>query len=259
MENQPWEMAFVQLWKNHRSEPLIGVPHSSIRYWDLRYFSDPNAYHSELRTQPPIPNTVAANGLTALESLNTTGIPTKQIIEVEALAYSYLEDVQSLVSERKISNATMRLLVLGDFFPYQNVALLTMLQSSLLVTQRQISVTVKPHPLCPIGDQDFPLLRFDIDTRPLAEQLSECDTVLATNGTSASAEAYQCGVPVITILNGETFNFSPLRGVRGAIFVDSPAHLAQALEQVAPRDQPQRFNYFLIDKSLRRWKHLLSI
>ncbi|MHB1128779.1 MAG: TIGR04326 family surface carbohydrate biosynthesis protein [Ilumatobacteraceae bacterium] len=259
MENQPWEMAFIQLWKHHRSEPLIGVPHSSIRYWDLRYFLDPNAYYPGSSAHHPLPNTVAVNGPAALKSLNAAGIPAEQLIEVEALAYSYLEDVQSVVSAQEISNATMRLLVLGDFFDYQNVALLSMLQSSLVLTQRQILVTVKPHPLCPIDHRDFPHLQFHIDTRPLAEQLSECDMVLATNGTSASAEAYQCGLPVITVLNGETFNFSPLRDIHDALFVDSPTHLTQALGQVVHQDQTQRFDYFLIDKSLQRWKYLLSI
>lgn len=259
MENQPWEMAFIQLWKHCRSEPLIGVPHSTIRYWDLRYFSDPDAYHSELGMRPPTPDTVAVNGPAALNSLSATGIPAEHIIEVEALAYLYLEDIQSIVSVHETSNATMKLLVLGDFFHYQNAALLAMLQSSLVLIPQHISIIIKPHPLRLINRQDFPSLQFDLDTRPLVEQLGECDTVLATNGTSASAEAYQCGLPVITVLNGETFNFSPLRDVHGAIFVDSPAHLAQALEQVVPRDQIQRFDYFLIDKSLQRWKELLSI
>lgn len=259
MENQPWEMALVQLWKQYRSEPLIGVPHSSIRYWDLRYFSDPDAYQAELHARPPIPNTIAVNGPSALKSLLATGIPAEQIVQVEALAYLYLEEVKSVVSSPEISGATTKLLVLGDFFDHQNVALLTMLQRSLAFTHRRISITVKPHPLRPIEYQDFPLLQFDIDTRPLAQQLSECDTVLATNGTSASAEAYQCGVPVITTLNGETFNFSPLRDVRDAIFVDSPARLAFVLEQAPPADQQPIADFFCIDTSLQRWKHLLSI
>jgi surface carbohydrate biosynthesis protein (TIGR04326 family) len=259
MENQPWEMAFIQIWNHRRSELLIGVPHSSIRYWDLRYFSDPDQYRCDPSARHPIPNTVAVNGPAALISLNATGIPSEQIIEVEALSYLYLEDVQPTISASKLHTTTTRLLVLGDFFDYQNAALLTMLQESLILTVRQISVTVKPHPQCPIDRQDFPHLHFQIDTRPLAEQLNECDRVLATNGTSASVEAYQCGVPVITILNGETFNFSPLRDVRGGIFVESPEHLAHVLDSVEQQDQVPRSDYFLIDKSLKRWKHLLSI
>lgn len=259
MENQPWEMAFIQLWKHRRSELLVGVPHSTICYWDLRYFSDFSAYRHGSSTYPPLPSVVAANGPAELESLAATGIPAEQIVEVEALPYLYLKDIQSVISVREISHTTMRLLVLGNFFAHQNTALLTMLHSSLALTTRQVSTTIKPHPLRLIKSEDFPHLQFHVDMRPLVEQLTECDMVLATNGTSASAEAYQCGIPVITILNGETFNFSPLRGIRGAVFVDSPVHLAQALAQLPPRDQTSHSDYFFVDKSLKRWKRLLSI
>ena len=259
MENQPWEMAFIQLWKKHRVEPLVGVPHSTIRYWDLRYFSDSNAFQSDLGMQPPIPHTIAVNGPAAMKSLDASGFRVEKIIEVEALAYLYLEALQSNVSVRNLTNASKRLLVLGDFFPNQNAALLAMLQSSLALINQQIAITVKPHPLCPIDRLDYPLLQFDIDTRPLAEQLRDCEMVLATNGTSASAEAYQCGLPVITILNGETFNYSPLREIPGAIFVESAARLSEALTQPTPHNFPRHSDYFRIDKLLNRWKHLLSI
>ncbi|MEK7292027.1 MAG: TIGR04326 family surface carbohydrate biosynthesis protein, partial [Actinomycetota bacterium] len=94
MENQPWEMAFIQLWKQRRSEPLVGVPHSSIRYWDLRYFTDSDSYHFDLASHPPSPDTVAINGPAALRSLQVEGIPATQMTEVEALSYLYLDEVQ---------------------------------------------------------------------------------------------------------------------------------------------------------------------
>lgn len=259
MENQPWEMAFVQLWRQCRSEPLVGVPHSTIRYWDLRYFADPDQYHSDLSARPPNPSRVAVNGPAALISLSAAGIPSEQIIEVEALSYLYLKNVQPTVSTSPDSAESIRLLVLGDFFHHQNAVLLAMLQSSLGHTSRNISVTVKSHPLCSIERHDFPLLNFQIDTRPLIEQLNECDLVLATNGTSAAAEAYQCGIPVITILNGETFNFSPLRNVPGAVFVESPEHLTRILDHIELTNLEPRSDLFNIDESLTRWKHLLSI
>lgn len=259
MENQPWEMALIQIWRIRRSEPIVGVPHSTIRFWDLRYFFDPGAFTSELDTRPPIPDTVAVNGQSALKLLNASGVPNERIAEVEALSYLYLHDVQLGIAGRKTIATPMRLLVLGDFFHNQNSALLSMLQDSLSLTTRQISITVKPHPLLPINREEFPLLEYRFDTRPLAEQLSECDAVLATNGTSAAAEAYQCAIPAITILNGETFNFSPLRNIVDAVFVESADQLARALDRIELPDRTISIDYFCTDKSLQRWKHLLSI
>lgn len=258
MENQPWEMALVQLWNSRRSEPIVGVPHSTIRYWDLRYFFAPGDFASEESSRPPIPSTIAVNGQAALKTLAASGYPNERISEVEALPYLYLSDVRSAIDSKEIT-ATMKLLVLGDFFSNQNHALLTMLQSSLLLTSRHISITVKPHPLCPIERDEFSLSHWQYDSRPLVEQLSECDAVLGTNGTSASAEAYQCGIPVITVLNGETFNFSPLRNVIGSLFVSSADQLARVLDDIQPPDRTIPPDYFCIDKSLQRWKNLLSI
>ncbi|MEO8364252.1 MAG: TIGR04326 family surface carbohydrate biosynthesis protein [Ilumatobacteraceae bacterium] len=259
MENQPWEMAFIQLWKSQRSEQLIAIPHSTIRYWDLRYFSDRQPIRPDLSTSPPIPNTIAVNGPAALNELRAARTPLEQVVEVEALAYSYLQNVQTSSSESNRVNESTRLLVLGDFFTNQNAALMSMLQQALAVIDRRFVITVKPHPLRPIERSDYPRIQFVIDTSPLVEQLGRCDIVLTTNGTSASAEAYQCGLPVITALNGETFNYSPLRDVFGAKFVESAENLAQALSQPASQDFSNGFDYFRIDNSLTRWKQLLSI
>ncbi len=259
MENQPWEMAFIQLWKNHRSEPLIGIPHSTIRYWDLRYFLDRHPIRSDLITSPPIPNTIAVNGPAALNALRTSGTQLEQVVEVEALAYLYLQDVQISTSESNRVNESTRLLVLGDFFTNQNAALMSLLEQALAVIDRRFVITVKPHPLRPIQIEEYPRIQFVIDTSPLVEQLGRCDIVLTTNGTSASAEAYQCGLSVITALNGETFNYSPLRDVLGATFVESADHLAQALTQSTSENLSNRTDYFRIDNSLSRWKQLLSI
>ena len=39
-ENQSWERAFVHAWRKHRHGRIIGVAHSTIRYWDLRYYDE---------------------------------------------------------------------------------------------------------------------------------------------------------------------------------------------------------------------------
>ena len=43
-ENQGWEFGFVGSWREFVHGQLIGVPHSTVRYWDLRYFFDSKSY-----------------------------------------------------------------------------------------------------------------------------------------------------------------------------------------------------------------------
>ncbi|SVC10982.1 uncharacterized protein METZ01_LOCUS263836, partial [marine metagenome] len=61
-ENQGWERAFIHLWKKHGHGQLIAVPHSLIRYWDLRYFDNQEIWHSKDALAQPLPNKIALNG-----------------------------------------------------------------------------------------------------------------------------------------------------------------------------------------------------
>ena len=39
-ENNGWERAILYAWKKYQKAPIIGVAHTLIRYWDLRYFDN---------------------------------------------------------------------------------------------------------------------------------------------------------------------------------------------------------------------------
>ena len=51
MENQGWERIFLHFWRKHGHGTIIGVPHSTIRHWDLRYFD--TTTHKSLAELPP--------------------------------------------------------------------------------------------------------------------------------------------------------------------------------------------------------------
>ncbi len=255
MENQPWEMAILQIFRNRRQETLIGYPHSTIRFWDLRYWTaKQNSGLSSFAPQPT-PHEVAANGPHARLSLESSGFRFQRIVDVEALSYLYLEHPDKLI----IDDSRQRVLVLGDFFPTQNLALLELLGEVDADLLSRFVITFKAHPLCRVDGSWMSTLKMKTDIRPLAEQLRDCDIVLSTNGTSASAEAYQFGARVITILNGNTPNFSPLRDTPGAHFVSSSKELEEALETQSVSPRLGGDDYFWVDNLLTRWRKLLSI
>jgi len=255
MENQPWEMALLQIFMNRRQETLIGYPHSTIRFWDLRYWTAKQNLGLSTSAPQPTPHQVAANGPQARASLESSGFRFQRIVDVEALSYLYLERPDKL----SMSDTKQRVLVLGDFFPEQNRALLQLLGEVDANLRSRFLMTFKAHPLCQINSSWLSVLNIKTDTRPLADQLRECDIVLSTNGTSASAEAYQFGVRVITILNGNTPNFSPLRDTPGAHFVASSKELEETLAAQRVFRSPGGDNYFWVSNSLTGWRDLLSI
>ncbi len=255
MENQPWEMALLQIFRNCRQETLIGYPHSTIRFWDLRYWTaKPNLGLSTSAPQPT-PHQVAANGPQARASLESSGFRFQRIVDVEALSYLYLEHPGKL----SMSDTEQRVLVLGDFFLEQNRALLQILADVDADLRSRFLITFKAHPLCQIDSSWLSALNLKTDSRPLADLLRDCDIVLSTNGTSASAEAHQFGVRVITILNGDTPNFSPLRDTPGAHFVASSKELEETLAVQSVLRSPGSNNYFWVGNSLTGWRDLLSI
>ena len=45
-ENQGWEFGLIQSWSaQNKKNKLFGVPHSTVRFWDLRYFLIKNYTH----------------------------------------------------------------------------------------------------------------------------------------------------------------------------------------------------------------------
>ena len=89
-ENQGWEFALIQVWEKASHGELIGVPHSTIRYWDMRYYFDSRHYNDYDTKRIPRPNMVAVNGKFAKNCLIQSGYPKDELIEVDALRYLYL-------------------------------------------------------------------------------------------------------------------------------------------------------------------------
>ena len=86
-ENQSWERAFVNAWRKHSHGRIIAVAHSTIRYWDLRYY---DGSMTSIIPDLPKPDVLAVNGSAALLNLQKAGYPMEQCVRVEALRYLYL-------------------------------------------------------------------------------------------------------------------------------------------------------------------------
>jgi surface carbohydrate biosynthesis protein (TIGR04326 family) len=99
-----------------------------------------------------------------------------------------------------------------------------------------------------------------LTSEPLDKLLGGCDVAYTSNMTSAAVDAYSVGVPVVSVLDGETFNISPLRGHAGVAYVTSGAELASALRgRVRQARVPGSAAYFHLDRALPRWRRLLGL
>ncbi len=258
-ENQGWELSLLQLWRAAGHGPVVGHSHSTVRFWDLRYFWDRGSIERRGPLDAPLPDTLAVNGPVAENELRLGGYPPAMLTEVEALRYLPLHDVPG--GDRKPAKAgpVLRLLVLGDFSQTQSQFLMELLEQAVRLVDAALEITLKPHTACPIAPELYPGVSFTLTKRPVAALLFECDVALTGATTSAAVDAYCLGVPVISVLNPSTLNLSPLRGREGVSFVSNAQELASALSRrLAAPAAPPAGAFFCTDPSLRRWRQLVK-
>ncbi len=259
-ENMAWEMAFVHAWRAAGHGELVGVPHSTVRYWDLRYFFDPRSYKHTGNNDLPLPDFVALNGLTGMAAYLQGKFPEEKIVEVEALRYLHLVN---LLPERKTAErlpaASLRVLILGDYLLSITRQQMKWLMAAASILPPDTRYIVKPHPICPIRANEYPSLQLQIIDAPLADLFGDCDVVYTSNITSAAVDAYSAGIPVVSVLDGDTFNMSPLRGLAGVTYATNPSELADALSRSWESSDLETEPYFCLNEKLPRWRHLLGL
>jgi len=258
-ENQGWEIALIHAWKTAGHGKLIGVPHATVRYWDLRYYYDSKCYARTGKNSLPMPDQVALNGPAAIKAYSDGGYPEGQIVEVEALRYLYLATRGGSRSQYMGSFHPLKVLVCGDILPAVNEQMMRWLELAASNLPIDTNYTIKPHPACPIEASNYPSLSLNMSNAPLAELLTDHSVIFTSNATSAAVDAYLSDIPVVQVLDGNAFNLSPLRGMKGVAYVTNPSELAVALCNAKQRECKFANPYFCIDQSLPHWRRLLGI
>ncbi len=255
-ENQGWEQAMIHAWRKHGHGELIAVAHSTIRFWDLRYFNDPRVFEQSVEPTMPLPDKFAVNGPVARDFLINSGYPVSRLLEVEAQRYLGLAAVPSSIRLNK-DKSNRRLLILGDIMPASTQRLLRTLADLPADLRNTLEFVFKPHPGNDTTDE-YPNVRLTLTRRPLAKILVGFDIVYGANPTSAVVDAYIAGLPVIVQLDTGEINFSPLRGVPGVRFVSEAGELASVLSEIYQKDSPKREQFFWLDTEMTRWRSIIT-
>ena len=257
-ENQGWERAMLYMWRKHGHGRTIAVAHSTIRHWDLRYFTDPRTLRDTSETRIPNADVMTVNGRAQLEAYRGVENPGIAIAECEALRYSAFQGALNSGSNGR--QGAGRILVLGDYVRESTMKLMSMLVDAASKVPKDMSFAVKAHPGCPVDLKAYPSVTFTSVSGPLDRVLGDFDIAVSSHATSAAVDAYLAGVPVIVTLDEGEFNLSPLRGQAGVTFVATPEELAVALRATAstPATHSAK-DFFFLDPALPRWRRLLGM
>jgi surface carbohydrate biosynthesis protein (TIGR04326 family) len=184
------------------------------------------------------------------------GYPQARISEVEALRFLHLR-----VPVRRDNNTCasgLRILVCADFLAATNQRMLSWLKIAASELPWDTEYLVKPHPAFPVDQEVYPFTNFKIAHDPIYRLLQWCDVMFSSSTTSAGLDAFCAYVPVVQMMDGHTFNTSPLRGRPGIVYVESSKALASALKgaKVFKGRRPMLFN---LGKDLRNWRDILRV
>jgi len=259
-ENISWESGFIHAWRSAGHGQLIGTPHSTVRFWDLRYFFDRRGYeHSDLN-RLPLPDRITCNGPKMRETFNASGYRVEDLVDVEALRYMHLSrDQRSFISVYGSEHKYQRLLVLGDSMTANLKMQMKILEKAISLIPHRVTITFKAHPICPIDPAAYSQLQLQISREPIATLIANCDVAYASAITSAAVDAYCAGVTIVSVLDPATLNLSPLRGCVGALFASTPEELAKVLMNAANSTllSKERESYFEVDTKLTKWRKIL--
>ena len=263
-ENQPWEMALLYAWRAAGHGRIIGVPHTTVRFWDLRYFYDSRSYDCSGSHALPTPDIVAVNGPVSFEAYRQGGFPASRLVEVEALRFSHLLDARAAAREKvrqeREDSAGRRVLICGDNIPGSNDKLMRIVERAARLLPSSTRYVFKPHKAGVFDPAKYPLLNVLVQDGRLAQMLQECDIAITGNVTSAAADAYCLGRSVAVLADGDSLNGSPLRALPGVRQFANPEELADIIGSGDPAPAASgAASLFRLDRDLPRWRELLGL
>jgi surface carbohydrate biosynthesis protein (TIGR04326 family) len=261
-ENNSWEFAFLYAWKKHNHGDIIGVPHATIRFWDLRYFSYDHLFFSNFKK--PSPDKIAVNSNYAKQSLIPYSPRKNHIIELEALRYSYLEKTKYIHCKENYKTKLI-LLIAGDYDTKSSNELIKILSSINKKTLDKFDILFKSHPASENKlPFNFKWNNFKIVNEQLEKLLAKCDVICTTNSTTASVEGFCYGIEVLIHHNYDTLNMSPLKGITEVNFFSDRHSLEKQLNLIIEKYLASNskvlssINYFFVDQKLSKWDKLIE-
>ncbi len=251
-ENQPWEMALIYLWRKYNHGQLIGVAHTTVRFWDLRMMSDPRQFLPG--SKMPRPDLVAVNGPLARNSLIEACYLETEIVDVEALMYLHL----AKPTVTRAANAKLTILVATDYLDSATQTQMKLLSEVVTNNPDRYQILLKPH-----WSQKISNLNIDAEVisgkQDLANFFGQADVLYCSAITSAVIDGVCSGLPVIQCLDPMSFNLSPLRDSSSVQTVRTSTELNIALQQLGSRQRNVSADELLnLDASLTRWNKLLQ-
>lgn len=260
-EYQPWESSLLFSWKKYMHKNIIALPHSTVRFWDLRYFNDPRCFDGDSGNNMPTPDKILLNGPLQKKVYDKGPLPDEDLIEAEALRFMHLNDQIIAPAKKTVHDDSLKILVLGDYVPENTIEQVNMIKECSTGLGTNLEIIFKCHPVSSIPDNLFEGLSVNLVNDSIDDLLSLCDVAIASNVTTAALEAYLKRIPVICIYNPHKLNLSPLKEINSNLFASNSSELKDKIISVKENDNFMNITpheAFNLDPSLSMWLNLIK-
>ena len=251
-ENQFWEYVLLSKWRKYGHGKIYGVPHSTIRYWDLRYFHSVEILNNYNNNFGILPDLILINSYYTLKLLEDSGYPTNRLKVVEALRYQHLSNP---INKKKISK---KILFFGDYRSDINTKILSLISDYITNYPENFKFYFKPHPAYGFNSTPFNITIENDDIENIWDKYS---IYITSDISSTSAEVYSLGYHLMQFQDGSSLNYSPLKNINNDNLFSNYHELENLLTFLSLK---QNYNFkknepfFYLDKSLKILKSIIN-
>jgi surface carbohydrate biosynthesis protein (TIGR04326 family) len=263
-EMQGWEVALMSSWFRLQTTPIVGVQHSTVAFWDMRYALGPKVLAHVRAGSCEAQYRLAVNGPLAMRHLLEDGYAESELVETEALRYLDLRRVAGLKNAAPSLRGPGRfgLLLCGEYDERATARLVNTVSAALSSLQLPPRVIFRPHPGSPVRVPDGRIEgQYEVVRADLSDLLGQAQLVVCGSVSSVAIDGLLYGRTVAVLRDPRCF---PGPAASELQLINSAGELAdvilQADSQVASggSEGHDPTVWFCLDSSMSRWRGLVQ-
>ena len=251
-ENQSWERSLIyNLDYNSIKTNKFAVTHASIRFWDFRYIKL-NDLNNNLKIEKFAHDKIIVASDKFKKILLDNNFNKDQIILTEVLRYEGISNLKEIILKEKHED---HIVILGDYNKKINKKIEFCI--SLLSKNDKYKIICKPHPLNEFKKQIYHADNLNKSNDTIKDLSKKYNNFIVPNTSSVGLELYLMGKNVITVLDDEFINYSPLKHYYN---YQNYVYDINQIEQKLENDNKNyiQTDFFKQDKNLKTWIKIVN-
>ena len=250
-ENLTWEKSMIFNLRD-KIKQIYGVQHAALRFWDLKFSEHPLSIMSKNLS----PDFFCSNGDDGYKKLKNFKINNKKLKKIEAIRYEYLFKNKIKINKK---NSKRKILIIGDNSKSSNLNLAETINYLKKINKDKFfTFYVKNHPVMKVDH--LLKVKFILTNKNLVQLRQKFDFAIVANNTSAVIDLHLLGFKVMSLVEKNKLNMSPLKGSKSITFLYDKTKIYEFIKKILTlrKNKNIKNNFFYYSKSYRMWNNILK-